>query len=289
MSSSRDEPAWQFFSDLLDLVVPEGGTAALLSAYFDASQLESGVFSVSGFAFGKARAKKACRDWHRLWGETICHMTDLHSRKPKSTFADWTREQAGQRLEDSVRIINKYASYAVCVSCDIPEVDRLAPKTAAKGSEKYLGAFKEAYGICCHAGMAQLGKLIRENGGNPAVAYFFESGDLHQAESQAFISLATATDSPLKEMYCHRAHTVVDKSDARLLETADIIAWEWAKHQERVRDNRHMRPSLLAMLAPDGSGYSSAVDFASSSRRAIHLTGEPLERYFSQVKNFILS
>jgi hypothetical protein len=135
MGSSQHQPAWRFFHDLLDLVVPMGGVAALLAAFFDASQMDSGVFSVGGFAFGRDRAKKACRDWHDLWGNTICHMADLNSRKPGTAFEDWTNEQAGTRLKESVQIINRYASYAVCVSCDLAEVDRLSPKSAAKGQK----------------------------------------------------------------------------------------------------------------------------------------------------------
>jgi hypothetical protein len=284
----EEESAGQFFHDLLDLIVPDGGTVALLAAYFDASRMESGVFCVGGFAFGRDRAKKAERAWRRLWGDTICRMADLHSRKPGSAFADWTSDQAGQRLEDCVLIINEYASYAVCVSCDLPEIEGLAPRSAEKGSEIYLDGFRRAYATCCHLAMAVLGNIIRENSGVPAVAYFFESGDQYQTESQRFIALAS-NEPLLKEMYCHKSHTVSDKPDARLLETADIIAWEWAKHQDRVRDKRHMRPSLLAMLDPGSSGLMSRADFGSTSRRAVHVTGEPLQRYFDKVKHLVLS
>ena len=176
-----DELAGQFFHDLLDLVVPDGGAVALLAAYFDASRMDSGVFCVAGFAFGRDRAKKAERAWRALWGNTICHMADLHTRKKGSVFADWTSEQAGRRLKDCVRIINAHASYAVCVSCDLPEIERLAPMSAAKGSEIYLDAFRRAYATCCHLAMASLGNIVRENSGVPAVAYFFGSGDQYQA------------------------------------------------------------------------------------------------------------
>jgi hypothetical protein len=288
MSSSQREPAWQFFCDLLDLVMPQGGTAALLSAYLDASQMKSGVFSVGGFAFGRDRAKKASRDWHKLWGNTICHMTDLHSRAPGTAFEGWAGDQAGERLKNSVRIINRYASYAVCISCDLLEVERLSPKSASAGSEMFLDGFRHAYAICCHLAMALLSKNIREFAGRSDISYFFESGDQHQAESQRFIALAV-TDPVLKRMYGYRSHTVADKGHIRLLETADIIAWEWAKHRDRIRNGQRIRPSLIAILDPDSSGHMSELDAASEYRRAVHLTGHPLERYFYKVDKFILS
>jgi hypothetical protein len=214
--SSAVQPAWRLFHELVDLVAPDGGTIGLLAAYLDASHRESGVFAVGGFAFGHDRAKKACRAWYRLWGDTICHMADLNSRKQGSAFESWTAEQAGQRLKDSVQIINRYASYAVCVSCDRAEIERLAPKSAAVGSEMYLAGFRSAYATCCHLAMASLGNIVRENKGVPAAAYFFESGDRYQAESQRFISLATA-EPMLKAMYCHISHTIADKRDVTTL------------------------------------------------------------------------
>jgi hypothetical protein len=79
-----------------------------------------------------------------------------------------------------VKIINAYASYAVCVSCDLDEIEQLAPKSAMKESEIYLAGFRRAYTVCCHLTMFSLGKVLRENNGRPAIAYFFESGDQYQ-------------------------------------------------------------------------------------------------------------
>jgi hypothetical protein len=284
------EPHWRVFHDLVDLLAsPRAGHLALLSAYFDASRMDdSGVFCVGGFAFGPDRAKKAERAWRDLWGDTICRMSDLHSRKPGSAFENWTGPQAGQRLKDCVRILNRYATYAVCVSCNLSEIEALAPTSAARGSEIYLDGFRRAYAVCCHLAMASLGKVAKENRTDSGIAYVFESGDLHQSESQRFISLAVEVPE-VKQMYSHVSHTVVAKPDARLLETADIIAWEWAKHRERLQAGRHMRPSLTAILENGRPGCMDSNGYASASRRAMHVTGQPLARYFDQVREFILS
>jgi hypothetical protein len=152
----------------------------------------------------------------------------------------------------------------------------------------YLDGFRRAYATCCHLAMTTLGELIRVNNGIPAVAYFFESGDRYQAQSQRFISQIT-TAPLLKDSYCHKSHTVADKADARLLETADILAWEWAKHRDRVRSHQPTRPSLIAVLNPDSSGHMGETDFASRTRMAMHISGEPPERYFNKVKQYVLS
>lgn len=272
------------FGLLIDLTVPQSGVAILLSAYFDASEREGGVFSVAGFAFGAGRAKKAATRWHRLWGDTLCHMTELHTRPKGSAFEHWTGEKAGARLKDSVTVINRYASYGVAVSCNINEVAALAPKSTAAASEHFLGGFRTAYATCCHMAMSSLGKVVSENS-DSRVAYFFEMGDKHQGEAERFWNLVSLHDL-MAEYYRHLSHTVIKKSDCRLLEMADIFAWEWAKHRERQESGLSMRGSLAAIL---GKGCNGPIDFASDNRRAIHLTGEPLERYFSQVKKLILS
>jgi hypothetical protein len=283
---SRDRPAcwWKDFGTLVGLTVPNDGALILLSAYFDASGRAGGAFSVAGFAFGPGRAKKAASSWHRLWRDTPCHMTDLHTRMEGSDFEGWTKVQAGKRLKDSVAIINRYASNGVAVSCDLKEMNELAPRSAAKGSEHFLDGFESAYATCSHLAMFSLGKMLDFLGKDSSIAYFFEAGDDNQAAASRFWSLASR--SALKQYYRHHSHTVIGKEDCRLLEMSDIFAWEWAKHRERISEGRHERPSLTAIL---GKGFSSQIDFASDNRRAIHLTGKPLKRYFDQVKTLILS
>jgi hypothetical protein len=283
------------FCELLDFAVPwQDGVAVVLVAYFDASEREGGDFCVAGLAFSTKKAKRAIKLWTELWGDQQCHMTDLHTRKANGAFADWTPERAGKRLVDSIEIISKYATYGVAISCEMAEMRRLMPADGAPGTEPFLDGFSSAYAVCCHMAMTSLGILIenrkKDSGG---VAYFFEKGDLHQGRAQRFLSMATevppldGAPSPLKNTYKHVSHTVLRKEDSRLFEMADIFAWEWAKHREQRRAGReNKRGSLAAIL---GAGVEDENNFASPHRRAIHLTGERLERYFERIKFMILS
>jgi hypothetical protein len=88
---SEGERAPDYFCELLDFVMPwAGGQAVLLTAFIDASERDNGIFCVGALAFGSDRAKKATRHWRELWGDTQCHMTDLHTRKV-DPFKQWTR------------------------------------------------------------------------------------------------------------------------------------------------------------------------------------------------------
>lgn len=173
-----------YFCWLLDRAMPWAeGSAAVLETYFDASKRDGGTLCVAGFAFGSIGAKQATQDWIGLWGDTRCHMTDLNS-KPEKHYG-WSSQEAGDRLKRSVEIIKEHALMTVAVSCSMDEVRRLAPTSADPGSTDILSGFRTAYAICTHAAMFSLADLVH---GNIDIAYFFESGDQYQAESQRFIA-----------------------------------------------------------------------------------------------------
>jgi hypothetical protein len=76
MSAAED------FDELLDLYMPwDDGVAVLLKAFFDAGERNKGTFCVAGLAFGKDSLKKAEREWRKVYGKRIGHMTDLHARR----------------------------------------------------------------------------------------------------------------------------------------------------------------------------------------------------------------
>lgn len=260
----------------------DGDSAVVLSAYLDASKRDygngGGVLSVAAISYGADRAKKVTKEWIKLWGEKRCHMTDLHTRKKGGEFADWTSEQAGQYLKKSVQIINRNASHAVAVSCDIEELQRLAPKPSDLKPKVLAGGLSHQYGFCCHLAMGALARLVQ---GDDGIAYFFESGDDFQTESQNF--LRWFVSHPEITMYKRRSHTVLRKVDCRLFETTDIVAWEWAKHIERQGEGKGMRGSLRALLGDD-IRMDIPTNVMSPTRRCWHVTGEPMENYFKQAE-----
>jgi hypothetical protein len=291
-SKSGQECRGDYFCELLDFAMPwDGGQAALLVAYFDASKRDGGTFCVAGFAFGSDRAKKATADWKRLWGDTQCHMTDLSASPPQGDFKGWTNDQAKERIESAIPIITRTASFGVAVSCDVTELSRVAPTTADPESRVILGGFRLPYAFCCHAAMSALAKLAT----NADIAYFFETGDDYQGESQAFMGWINSHPRVAKRLYGLRSHTPLGKADARLFETADILAWEWAKHVER--DSRghpldkngvtRMRGSLKALLG-DKLIKSRETNIISPIRRGWHITGMPLERFYRRVSELEL-
>lgn len=267
-----------------------GGHAIVLEAYFDASKRD-GNFCVAGYAFGLDDAKKATRDWKRLWGSTQCHMTDLSATTPAEDFKGWTAAQTKERIEAAIPIINEWASFGVAVSVDLAELASLAPTTADPKSEVILGGFRTPYALCCHAAMVAMGHIT----GNSDNAYFFEFGDTNQGESATFTAWMQRYPRIARRLYGMRSYAILPAADSRLFEMADILAWEWAKHIERDKARSPLdengvtrqRGSLRALL---GSGLQkdSETNFISANRRAWHMTGAPLQRYYKHAAEFEL-
>lgn len=270
-----------YFFWLLERVKPwPGGYVAVLEAYIDASERTSRKYCVSVIAFGSDRARKALGAWKRLWGDTCCHMTDLNAAR--GVFKGWDESgKSKEMIEASVPIILGADPFIVAVSVDLDEFERLAPKEADPGSMALLGGFRTPYAHCCHAAMAALRMLT----GPTDIAYFFESGDKGQGESQGFMGHLKGHASTAKRLYGLRSHSVVSKEDCRIFEMTDVFAWEWAKHVERQHGGgeTRMRGSLRALLG-DELRKDGEMNLISPRLRAWHMTGERMERYFQRAE-----
>ncbi len=254
----------------------------MLRAYSDASNLETGTFCVAAIAFGEDRAKKAERAWRGLMGERIAHITDMHARK--KAFADISASEADTLIRGQVQIIREHASFGVAISCDKPELAKLLPSSAEKDSLRLLDGFRMPYATCCHLAMHSMSRISAENGRAAGIAYVFEKGDDAQSQSASFIEGAVRYQ-PMKAVYQYQSHGYFEKRDARLMEAADLLAWEWAHQIDRSRNGRHVRASLSHMLEGDVNG----IVYKSHKWIALHVTGSALERFCDKVGRLLLA
>jgi hypothetical protein len=256
----------------------------MLRAYFDASSRTTGVYCVAGIAFGIDRAKKAEREWRKLFGSRRCHMTDLHARAGE--FKGITDSEADRLCRGAIGIINAHAAIVTAVSCDASEVERLTPRLAESHAEPLLDTMRSPYNCGLHWTMMAMGMLA---GRQQRMQYWFELGDEFQGAARRF--LTTLNDpkvKPLRRSYCYGSDAFVSKKDAHLFDAADLIAWEWGTHINRMRAGRKVRPSVMALMngpcVVEGKAYH-----ASAGRYANHYTGQPLERFFSKMGRIMVA
>ena len=274
------------FAEALDAAMPwADGTIFMLRACFDASERESGVFCVAGVAFGVDRARKADREWSTAFDGRRLHMADLHARK--GDFEGISAEDAGRYCQSAVRIINRYATAVVAVSCDVDEVEQHRPRGPQFDSHQITDISRSAYNLCVHLTMMGLGGMLGRDG--QKVQYWFELGDKFQSASRRFLeSLNHPKHEPLRQAYCYGSDAFVSKADAPLFDAADMVAWKWGKHIDRVRVGQPPRPSLAALMGSlcvvDGKPGHKA-----RGRVAIHACGKPMARYFRKQSALILA
>lgn len=257
---------------LIEAALPEkGGLATVLTAYFDESERERGVFAVAGFAYAPPQAKRCRLEWEKVFRKYGgCHMTDL--ALAQGVFKGISLKESARLIREAIAIINERASFGVAISCHLAEIEPLLPK--------WIRGFEGAYPVCCHIAMTALGHLVRQK--NECAAYFFESGHKHQARAHDFMSRTLDTPE-LRESYRHYSHTFADKSNVALLQTADVLAWEWAKYIDEtvLTPQRPMRKSLGALLT---QGTFDPNGFDTERFKLSHITGEPLKNFVRQVE-----
>ncbi len=255
----------------------------MLRSYLDASQRDSGIYCVAAVAFGLDRAKKANREWSAIFGDRPFHMTDLHARR--RAFSGISDQEAGDFCKAAVSIVKKYASLIACISCDSHEVARLIPDTSKNQPEMLRLISTSTYTCCLHWAMSATGRLLRDS--PQKIQFWFETGDQHQGDARQWLSTINQPYwEEIRQLYCYSTDAFVSKADAPLFGAADLVAWEWGKHIDRIRERKAIRPSLTALMnGPciyDGQPYCQ-----SDTRLALHYTGQSLENYFNKMGRLI--
>jgi hypothetical protein len=263
--SGRQIEAIVEISKLLEIVLPDDRGTAMLEAYFDESERTAGVFCVAGYVFAPQQAKRFDEEWHDLFGIRRFHMVDLVALK--EDFKDLKRAEADRLLKEAVTIVKRRISFGTAISCYLSEINALSPR--------FIRGFGHAYPVCCHMAMTCVGDWLRRTDNHHPVTYFFEQG--HEFEGEARWFMQHFTKAPeMKEHYQYHSDTFIGKADARPLQSADLLAWEWAKCQDETIDNgiRHIRQSLRALFEPAPFQHY----------KVLHLTGEPLKRYLDHIR-----
>ena len=73
-----------------------------------------------------------------------------------------------------------------------------------------------------------------------------------------------------------------------LLEAADILAWEWAKHVERVENGIKARPSLDALIAAPDKPLGKSLHYESPKFRAMHFPRSALAVFLEKIRKYVL-
>ena len=239
----------------------------MIEAYFDESEQKDGTFSVAGYCYFPPKAKKLVKKWEQILEGRIFHATDMNSNWGE--FEGLDKESSSKMYKDLIATLVEHAEFGIAMSVNPREVTAKWPK---------LDGFRTAYAICCYMVIGRISAFLDDQGIKSRVAYIFESGHKHQNETERVMN-----SIKLREGFHYLSHSFASKKDAPLLQTADLLAWEWTKCSSetgfpRTIENpkRSMRKSLQRLL------------FSRPERACIgHFTGKQLDSFLAEIEDIL--
>lgn len=238
----------------------------MIEAYLDESGRPDGIFCVGACCYFPPKARRLEKKWSQILEGRTFHATDMNNGKGE--FKDLDKETSGRMYRSLIEAYLPMAEFEVAVSVNPREVAIEWPD---------VDGFKTCYAVCCAQVVALISSHLEDSGIKSRVAYTFEAGHKHKSETDRYMRSIAVSESR-RAFFHYRSHSFESK-DRALLQTADLIAWEWAKFisevDPKVETGRNpMRQSLEAILSkrPDWLG------------RFNHLSGDELKEHLAEIE-----
>lgn len=210
-------------------------------SYFDesiSSGNKSQILCVAGYLIHSDHAKSMDDDWRKVlseYGLPYFHMVDC--AHGNGFFEGMKKEKRIQIQTKFIDLIKRYTTrgFAAIVN----------PSRYPNGNNGDI--LPHDYTFCvdiCLLHMLTAPEVTRSNG---KVAAFFESGHKHGSKAQRYIN-----ETPYEGHIAGRFSSVTfaKKEDIRLLQAADLLAWQCTKHVKgKVFDNRPPRKDFVSLMS----------------------------------------
>ncbi|MGY4155651.1 hypothetical protein ACVINW_001493 [Bradyrhizobium sp. USDA 4461] len=185
----------------------------LAKGYFDESgdfDTPPGIFCISGYFIGIEAAEAMDREWKDVLDEykiPFFHMVDCaHGNE---FYADMSVDDRIDLVKRLIALIKTYTieGFSIIAKSDTYHPLRDAP---------------DVYSDCAHACALAVQNFLHVNRAEGNIAYVFEQG--HRDRTNGYNYIAKTIKRPKDSL------TFASKSDVRLLQAADILAWHTAKY-----------------------------------------------------------
>jgi hypothetical protein len=233
----------------------------VIEAYFDESERNDGTFCVAAYCYFPAKARKMEKKWRQIMEGRTFHASDMNCKEGE--FKSLDKESSDRMYRSLIDSILKYAELGIVASVNPREV-------AAKWPEH--DGFRTPYGLCCYFVVARISSYLDSKGIKSPVSFIFEAGHKHQSETERLMSEITMSESR-KAYFHYLSHCFASKTET-LLQTADLLAWEWGKEMSESRG----RASLNALLLKGADRHIIG-----------HLSGDVLEKEFAYIEEILRS
>jgi hypothetical protein len=200
----------------------------------------SPILSVAGYVFKKDRAIQFDNEWRVvLEAEELPYFRMSACAHCTGPFDGWTNDECDVVERKLIRLTRRTSAYGFAVTVNEDEYNSIGPRHDRLGS---------AYSFCLRMCLVAVRSWIQEADFTGDIAYFFEAGHSHQAEASRIMDSIFAHPLPRSD-YRYLSHTFADKTRARPLQAADLLAWQWHTDAKRKRSGiRVSRKDLQALI-----------------------------------------
>lgn len=226
-----------FFSEFLDSLGADA--AMMIRAYFDESGTHAGspLTCVAGYLFQDRDARLLDKAWKKVLDEA--GLKRFHMRDCAHGSGEFRKIPKSERIaieKKLIAAIKKRATIGIVVS--VCESDFLAINEP-NGSP---------YVLCLLWCLAGVSSWVHKHQYEGKISYFFEAG--HDRQGLAHRAMLSLNDNPnLKKGCCYHSHVFIGKDDARPIQAADLLAWQWqAEWKNRFGEKKRPRRADLVSL-----------------------------------------
>lgn len=251
------------FARLLEILVGERGVACFVEACVNAvgTQGDSPILSVAGYLFDSEQAKIFSKEWREALQSAGIRgpfrMYDCVYQHGE--FATLTRTQCDQLIGELVGIIKACAMRGVAVAGAAQSMQG-AVTDAVNADPVLKSVIGTPYTFCVAYCMAAIDQWVKQHcPAETTVFYFFERGHVNQRETLDFLHWVNQASAFAQQRRYRGSHREW-KEDARPLEAAELLAWEWCEFytESYYATGKPMRESLRGLLEkPHGTLFLS--------------------------------
>jgi hypothetical protein len=244
-----------------------------MDAYADGSFYNRlGLFAVATFLAPVNDWTRLQIRWRRVLHEAdpnldVFRMTDYMSGKVKP-YSERTADNRAKLVSDLIKIISETVIYGVA-GIMRPSGYKALKTMHAEGTS-LLG--ENPYAMCADTCITFIGKRLDDIGPSQRVAYTFEAGDRGLSEWNSTVARILTSSQKYRDDMKIASVTILTKSDALALQTADIFAYECTHCDGELTENLQLLASRIPMqrvYIDDGLVQRAAAGFTPEVAREL--------------------
>jgi hypothetical protein len=252
LQSAGDEPG-TFFARLLEITGGAQGVACFLEAYVNArgTHQDSPVLSVAGYLFDAEQARAFDLEWREaLRNAGIQGPFRMYECVyQQGEFGTWPRARCDQLVRELVGIIKTRMMGGVAIVAAVQDVQDCV-KDVVDANPLLKGGIGGTYTFCVAYCVAAIDQWVKQYCPAETTVFYFFEHDQSQTyrETLDFFHWVGRT-SALAQQRRYHGSIPLWKEEARPLEAADLLAWEWCNfYEDSYVTERPMRDALRSLL-----------------------------------------